>query len=219
MSLDIILYAVVAVALLVRLWFVLGRRNDDEQQRPNPFVKPAPNPAEEEIAGLNLEREKPPLLFKPLQVAPGSLAGGLEQIKALDASFDEKAFLRKAREHFQAVVESFAKGDLSTVEKILGPNVLPRFREAIEARQKAGQTMESRIVRIKDVETVTAKTEDNQAILTVRFVTEQENTLRDAQGKIIGGAAGNIEEITDLWTFARDTKSIGPDWILIQTHS
>lgn len=221
MSLDIVLYAVVAAALLARLWFVLGRRGEDEPQRPNPFVKPAPNPEDEESKKNKLAAAEgdPPRLLKAFHAPPDSLAGGLERIAALDSSFDEKIFLRDVSASFQAIVENFAKGDLKPIESKLGPGVLERFRQALEARQKAGQTMQSRILRVKDVETTAAKTEDATAMITVRFVSEQENMLKDGQGKIVGGAEGAIEEITDVWTFSRDTKSPNTDWILTQTHS
>ena len=223
MSVDTLFYAVIAVVLVVRLWSVLGRRNDDEPQRPNPFVIPAPGAKDEKKTELpataSPDVPEIPLLLRPRHAAPASLAGGLEQIKTLDPSFDEKTFLQGARTAFTMIVEDFAKGDLSRIEPFLGPNVLPHFRNAIEARRKAGETMESKIMRIRNAESAAARTEDQRAIITVRFVTEQENILRDAQGKIIGGEAGKVEEITDLWTFTRDSKSDDPNWILTETRT
>jgi len=221
MSLDIILYAIIAVVLLVRLWSVFGRRNDDEQQRPNPFVMPAPptDDAKPALPSGMPGAPEIPLLLQPFHAAPASLAGGLEQIKALDPVFDEKTFLQGARTAFTMIVEDFAKGDMNRISRLLGPNVLPHFQNAIEARRKASQTMESKINRIRDAETTAAHVEDSRAIITVRFVSEQENVLRDAGGKVIGGEAGRVEEITDFWTFARDAKSNDPNWILVETRS
>lgn len=221
MSLDIIIYAVIAVVLLARLWAVLGRRNDEDQQRPNPFITPPPPPSNEADATLVPGRirtgETSPMLLQPFKSAPTSLAGGLEQIKALDASFDEKQFLQGARQAFTMIVEDFAKADMARITRLLGPTVLGHFQNAIEARRKAGQTMESKIIRIKDAETAAAKVDGTQAAMIVRFVSEQENALRDSGGQVIGGEAGKVEEITDLWTFARDTKSLDPNWILVET--
>ena len=53
----------------------------------------------------------------------------------------------------------------------------------------------------------------------MRFVSEQENTLRDSAGHAVGGSEGRLEEITDLWTFARDPKAADPNWILVETKS
>ncbi|MFY9287868.1 MAG: Tim44/TimA family putative adaptor protein [Alphaproteobacteria bacterium] len=221
MGLDIIIYAVVAAVLIGRLWSVLGRRNDEDQQRPNPFIaRPAPKEKEDEkpIAMLP-QRSEAMNVFQPLSVAPASLLGALEQIKKLDPTFDEKQFHQGARQAFTMIIEDFAKGDLSRLTRLLGPRVLPNFQNAIEARRNANQTMESKVLRIKDIETTAARVEGTTAIITVRFVSEQENTLRDAAGQVIGGDAGVIEEVTDIWVFARDTTANDPNWMLVETHA
>jgi hypothetical protein len=78
MTIELILYAVVAVVLLARLWSIFGRRSDDEPQRPNPFVTPAPGPREDKTAPNYLEKEDAedgqPLRLTPLRAAPASLA-------------------------------------------------------------------------------------------------------------------------------------------------
>lgn len=215
MDYDTLIYAAIAVALLLRLWFVFGRRNEEDPQRPNPFIMPAPGPKSDQ-PDASTSPPKPKAL---IGAAPESLAGGLEQIKALDPTFDERAFLQSVRATFTTIVEDFAKGDMSGIASLLGPNVLPHFQNAIDARQKAGQSMESHIWRINDAETTAAKTDGTRAIITVRFVSHQENILRDASGQIVSGAPGKIEEITDIWTFTRDTAAKDPNWILTETRS
>lgn len=223
MDLDIILYAIIAVVLFARLWSVFGRRNDEDTQRPNPFAAPPTPPANAQDASFaGADPAVSPngaLLPKPLLAAPASLAGGLEQIKILDPSFDEKQFLQGARTAFTMIVEDFAKSDLSQIERLLGPEVLPHFRQAIEARRDAGQVMESKILRIREADTFAAQVDDSRAIVTVRFISEQENVLRDAEGHVIGGNPDQVEIITDIWSFARDVKSSDPNWILIETKS
>jgi predicted lipid-binding transport protein (Tim44 family) len=219
MDLDIVIYAIIAALILARLWTLFGRRNDDEPQRPNPFITPASRSQEDENVAPDPTKQRMSQLLKLFQTAPASLAGGLEQIKMLDPSFDEKQFLQGARAAFTIIVEDFAKGELGRITRLLGPDVLPHFKEAIEARRQAGQTMENKIARIRDVETTAARVEDACAFITVRFVSEQENVLRDAHGTVIGGSEGKLEEITDHWIFSRDTKSTDPNWILAETKS
>jgi predicted lipid-binding transport protein (Tim44 family) len=159
MNFEVILYAIIAIVLLARLWSVLGKRNDDEQQRPNPFVMPAPGPQEDKkavLAGDPQGTGDPPPLYRSIRAAPASLAGALEQIKALDSSFDEKVFLQGARAAFTMIVEDFAKGDMSRITRLLGPKVLPHFQNALEERRKSGETMESHVTRIRDTETAAA---------------------------------------------------------------
>ena len=221
---DIIIYGLIAVVLLARLWAVFGRRNDEDRQRPNPFVAPAPDPKDDE--GVIVRPRATPTedtaqasAFAPLLVAPMSLAGTLERLRRLDPTFDEKQFLQNVRTTFTAIVSAFAKGDLSPVEHRLGPAVLPEFQTALTARQKAGETLENKITRIREAEVTSASVDDARAVITVRIVSEQENILRDAAGNIQSGAPGKPEEITDLWAFARDAKSADPDWQLAETKS
>lgn len=220
MDMDIIIYAVVAAILLIRLWTILGRRDSDDVTRPNPFVAP-PAPSKEEdapFADAGTDSSSPPQVFRPLTLPPASLAGGLEKIHSLDPSFDEKSFLQGARLAFTMIIENFAKNNLAPIQRFLGENVLPHFQAAIAERQKSGQTLECKIDGISEAEVTAAWTEQSQAFLTVRFVSQQENVLKDAGGHIVGGELGAIQEVTDVWTFARDIKAEDPNWILIETH-
>jgi predicted lipid-binding transport protein (Tim44 family) len=223
-NIDIIIYALVAAILLVRLWAVLGRRNDEDRQRPNPFAAPAPGARADADVPFQLDRSRGDdpsslPLGQPTLAAPMSLMGALEKVRQLDPSFDEKQFLQNARETFASVVAGFAKGDLSDVIRLLGPTVLAGFQSAMAARKAAGETLETRISRIRDAETTAARIEDNRVFVTVRFTSEQENILRDASGNIVHGAPGRTEEITDLWTLAHDTKTPGSEWQLVETRS
>jgi predicted lipid-binding transport protein (Tim44 family) len=219
---DIIIFALIAVVLLARLWTVFGRRNDEDRQRPNPFATPAPGPREDDNvvrADRDRKDDGTPSGFSPLLLAPNSLAGALEQIKQIDNAFDEKAFLKDARTIFAAVVGAFAKSDLSDVKRRLGPAVLPNFEAVLAARRKAGEKLEIRIARIREAETTAARLEGNRGFITVRFVSEQEIIMRDAVGNAISGAMGRTEEVVDLWVFARDLKSSESDWQIIETKS
>jgi predicted lipid-binding transport protein (Tim44 family) len=215
---DIIIYGVIAVALLARLWSVFGRRNDEDRPRPNPFAAPAPGLSDEgdTVVRPRAGNAQAPA-FTPLLTAPLSLAGALERVSEADPGFDEKQFLQDAKGIFTAVVGAFAKGDLTSVEAKLGPAVLPHFQAAITARQKAGETLENKINRIREAEVTAADVTDNRIVVTTRFVSEQENILRDASGKILSGAAGKPEEITDVWVFARDIKT--QNWQVAETKS
>src|SRR5271170_2819722 len=127
--LDILIYALIAVVLLVRLWAVFGRRNDSDRSRPNPFAAPAPGVRDDEDVMVLAQRNRKPAVapLVPPGAAPMSLQGALDAVKQLDPSFDEKQFLQNVRTMFTKIVGAFAKGDLTDVKKFLGPAVLPRF--------------------------------------------------------------------------------------------
>lgn len=213
-DIDIVVYAVIAGVLLGRLWAVLGTRHDDEPQRPNPFTPPPPVASADPSFTTAPVASRMPVVPLP----PASLAGGLAQVKAIDNAFDEKQFLQNARDIFSATVGAYAAGNLNAIAAFLSPAVLAQFQQAVNVRQAEGQTAQSRVLRIKESETTAARAEGAQATVAVRFVSDQENILRDAHGTIIGGAEGKAEEVTDIWVFGRDTSVPSSKWVVVETR-
>lgn len=219
-DIDILVYAVIAALLLGRLWAVLGSRNEDEPERPNPFVQP-PQPPIQDKAASNSDTPPtslPPRL-PPAVLPPASLAGGLAQVSAIDQTFEEKQFLQNARDIFTAIVGAYAAGNLDTVSEFLAPALEGHFQQAANMRIANGQTAQSRIARIKDAEVLAARAEGSRGYITVKFISDQENVLRDTHGTVIGGAEGTLEEVTDIWVFSKDTQVPGARWIVVETRS
>ncbi len=209
--LDIIVYAVIAVLLLGRLWFVLGTRNDNETQRPNPFTPPAPQPVPTPDSNVIPLRPQPIL-------PPASLAGGLAQVAAIDPNFQEKQFLQKARDIFTVVVAAYAANNMASINEFLSPDLAAHFQKMADARASQGQTAQSRVAAISDAEVIAARAENDAAYVTVQFVSNQENILRDADGTIIGGAEGRLEQVTDIWVFSRNAQMTEGKWIVVETR-
>jgi predicted lipid-binding transport protein (Tim44 family) len=153
-----------------------------------------------------------------MTLPPDSLAGGLAQVTGIDKSFDEKQFLKDASTVFTAVVETYATGSLGGIADKLSPALLAHFQKAADARKAAGQSAQSRVARMKDAEVIAARTDGTQALITVKFTSDQENILRDARSTIVGGEEGKTEEVTDLWTFARDTATPDAKWVVVETR-
>jgi len=213
-DLEIVVYAVIAALLLGRLWSILGTRSDEDVQRPNPFT-----PRLETQSTAKEEKENVPQRMQPPAPPPQSLAGGLIQVKNAAPSFDEKLFLQEARDIFTSVVKAYASGNLSLVSDFLSPKLLDSFEGAVNARISAGQTAETKLLRIKEAEVTAARAEDKRAFVTVKFVSNQENLLRDSKGEIGGGEGGKAEEVFDLWTFFKDGDEPGSKWTIIETRS
>jgi predicted lipid-binding transport protein (Tim44 family) len=220
-NLDIIILAAVAAFVLGRLWLVLGRRNDDERERPNPFVSSLPPGKDEESVMVmpkrSPEAESPTLT--PEGHAATSLAGALDRIRDMDPSFDEKPFLQGAKTAFTIIVEAFAKGDLSPVVLWLSPSVRGGFEKAIAARAAAGESLEAHVERVAEAEVSGARLEGSRAYLTVDFISHQTNIVSNASGQILSGTPGQTEEIRDTWVFTRDLKAEDPNWLLDETRS
>ncbi|MDE0334882.1 MAG: Tim44/TimA family putative adaptor protein, partial [Defluviicoccus sp.] len=83
----------------------------------------------------------------------------------------------------------------------------------------AAETLETTVVGIKSAEIVEAEMSGRNAFVTVTFVSEQVNVTRDADGEAIEGDPTQVTDVTDIWTFARNTRSRDPNWKLIETRS
>ena len=90
---------------------------------------------------------------------------------------------------------------------------------AINEREEAEETLESAIVSIKGANVIEAGMEGQTAMVTVKFVSEQVNVTRDSEDRVIDGDPNQVTEITDIWTFSRDTKSDDPNWTVVETRS
>jgi len=211
-DIDILVYAVIAIVLLGRLWFVLGTRNDEDPQRPNPFIPPPQIQAVNDVPAAQVSR------MLPTTPPPGSVAGGLAQVVAIIPAFDEKQFLQEARASFSSIVEAYASGNLSAVTPLLSPALLSQFQQAANARAANGQKAQTRVAQITEAEPTAARAEGTQAFITVKFTSDQENILRDARDAIIGGILGKTETVTDVWVFAKDTQAVSGKWVVVETR-
>lgn len=216
---EIVIFAMIAVFLVYRLRSVLGRRNGEERQRPNPFTPPpAPASAEGRDSVVAMpERAAPADIYQPGDQRP--LAAWLEAIRRADPSFDEKTFVNGARSAFTMIVEAFSHGDRATLRPLLSDAVYNGFAGAITEREKTGETLETRIERIQDADVVDARLDDTRVYLTVRFVTEQINITRDKAGTVLDGDPAAPAEVIDEWTFSRDVRSRDPNWLLVETRT
>jgi predicted lipid-binding transport protein (Tim44 family) len=224
---DVVLFAMVAAFLFLRLRSVLGRRTGHEQQRPNPFVRPAADRSapDKRPDALGEIRPLPGPHVEPIrprpepEVARTPLATGLAEIKLAEPSFHEDTFLAGARVAFEMIVEAFMRGDLSTLRPLLADDVYEKFAGAIRARQAAGETLETTLSGIRIIDVVEARMDGRTALVTVKFVSDQINLLRDRAGTVIDGDPAKPVEVVDLWTFSRDTKARDPNWTLIATRT
>lgn len=214
---DIILFAMIAAFLVLRLRSVLGRRTGNERRR-DMFIRQA-DQARERVVALGQRRPAPPTPTPPptLEAQPESVAAGLAQIRAADRGFESAAFLEGARGAFGIIVDAFAAGDKDRLRPLLSDEVFGRFAVAIDERKAAGETMETRIVSVGEVDIAEAGMEGTIARVTVKLVSSQINVLRAHDGSIVDGDPEKPVEKTDFWSFTRDTRSSDPNWVLVAT--
>ncbi|MDP6344490.1 MAG: Tim44/TimA family putative adaptor protein [Alphaproteobacteria bacterium] len=225
--LDIIFLAMVAAFIFFRLRGVLGRRTGHERQhdrqRPDPYhvgesaaddnVISLPDRGGADATEAATEDEA------KLWAEDSPVGSGLTQIKIADHRFEPAEFLGGARAAYEMVVGAFAEGDREALRGLLNDEVHDNFVAAIEEREEQGQSLETTIVAINSADIVEAELQGKMASVTVKFVSEMVSVLRDEDGETLPGQPGGTREVTDIWTFARDTSARDPNWLLIETRS
>ncbi|MBV9861011.1 MAG: Tim44 domain-containing protein [Alphaproteobacteria bacterium] len=213
---DIILFAMVAAFLILRLRSVLGRRTGNERRR-DPFMRRAEATADKVVALPERNKSAVPA---PVAAEPGdAVARGLEAIRGADPGFDPGHFLAGARAAFEMIVGAFARGDKEQLRSLLNDEVYRSFAAAMDERAAAGESLETRIVQLKHLDMAQAELDGRTARVTVKLVSDQINVLRAHDGSIVDGDPEHPIEKTDFWTFARDIRSADPNWQLVATGS
>ena len=218
---DIILFAMIAAFLILRLRSVLGRRQDNGGPPSNPFSRESrQGPQDDNVVQLPDQSEPLDPDAEPEEREPATpLEAGFTQIRIADPAFDHEEFLVGARTAFEFIIQAFAEGDTETLENLLNDEVYQNFLSAIRSREAANETLENTLVRIRTADAIEAYMDGAVAFVTMKIVSEQVNVTRDAAGEVASGDPGHITEITDIWTFARDTNSRDPNWELVATRS
>ena len=216
--LDIVLFAMVAAFLVLRLRSVLGKRTGHEQPRQDPISQ---RNQEAETDGNVVELPNRNHAADPMaDLDPDDpLTAGIADIRGADDSFDPGGFADGALGAFEMIVQGFAEGDRDNLQMLLADDVYENFEAAIDEREEAEETLESTIIGIKSAEVIEAGMDGKNAMVTVKFVSEQVNVTRDSEDRIIDGDPNQVTEITDIWTFSRDTTSRDPNWKLVETRS
>lgn len=229
MPADLLIYALVAAGLVFWLRNILGTRNGSERERPNPFTsRPEDNKQAADHAGTGAPAPAGAMgiaqdglvevpLERNMSVASGA-ESGLAEIARADRTFQTATFLRGAQDAFVMIVEAFAAGDRDTLKMLLAEPVFKAFVSVINERESTGQKASVEIHAIRKAEIVAARLDRRDALVTVRFIADETNVLRDSADLVLHGNPDRVTETIDVWTFVRDTKSREPGWLLIETN-
>ena len=210
----IVILALVALFIGLRLYSVLGERTGHEQQ---PILKPADPEA---VVGPRVAQ---PATVQPT-VSDGSdmaflpTAGpGVRALLAADPTFDVARFLEGAKSAYQMVLEAYWKGDSAALRPYVDDHVFETFDGAIEQRKKDGHVLDNRLINIEQVLITEAQVERDVAIVTVRFEADLAAVPRNGEGEVVAGSMSDAVQTRDLWTFRRAINSRDPNWLLIET--
>jgi predicted lipid-binding transport protein (Tim44 family) len=210
----IVILALVALFIGLRLYSVLGERTGHEQQ---PILKPAESDAR---AAPQVTQ---PAVAQPAPADNGDMAfvptagPGVRAILAADPSFDVARFLDGAKSAYRMILEAFWKGDLDTLQGQVEPHVYEAFAGAVEQRKKDGMTLDNRLVTIDQAVISEATLERGVAVIAVRFEADIAAVTRNSEKQVVAGSLSDAVQTRDVWTFRRDTGSRDPNWLLIET--
>jgi len=188
---DIILLAMIAGFIFLRLRGILGKRTGFEGKAPSQFEKILNN------------------VQKDNKVAKKD-------------NFDEQAqqeFLKGAKIAYETIITDFSDNDnkLTTSKSLLSKKIFDQFNEALKERSKKGHYAEITFIGVNSAEIKEHKKVNDILNVTVDFVAEIITCIKDKEKKIISGDSEKIKKIYDTWVFSRDTRSISPNWQLVDT--
>ncbi len=208
---GIVLLAMVAAFLALRLYSVLGKRTGHEQT----FVAPLDSPVTGAPIAIEEASAKPSApsdtVFEP------TAAAGVRAIISADNSFDVARFLDGAKAAYRMILEAYWRGDEEALAPYVGDDVREAFAASIAERTTAGHVLENRLMNIENATISSAELAGKVATVTVRFDADISAVTRDADGTVIAGSLSDAVPTHDVWTFTRTIRAADPNWILTDT--
>lgn len=229
-----LLFLVLAVVIFIRLRSVLGRRTGNERPPYEPYSRPEAEQASDgtvvalprsRTAGAPVCNDAGPSAeelqerLERFATVDSPLGKSLTALIKVDPEFDPGQFLEGAKAAYEMIVAAFAEGDGKTLHQLLGEDVLDGFTRAISEREEKGETQQSTLVGIDKADIIEAELKSSEAYITVKFVSELITVTHDAGGEVVDGDPKKVREVTDIWTFSRDTVSQNPNWKLVATEA
>ena len=187
---DIILLAMIAGFIFLRLRGILGKKTGFEEDIDSSFAHEAP-PAKPR-ADLNAN--------------------------TFDENA-KKEFVKGAKIAYETIITNFAKGKLKDVKSLLDKNVYQQFEEAIKDRDAKNYLSETTFIGINSAEVKNHQQNKNMLEVTIEFVSEIISCVKDKDNKIVSGDPEKIKKVLDTWKFSKDSRSSNPNWLLIDTQA
>ncbi|AKM09034.1 Tim44/TimA family putative adaptor protein [Croceicoccus naphthovorans] len=222
MIVEIVILAMIAAFLGLRLYSVLGRRAEHEEETLMGHLPRAAEPRQPAQGGVESgpARTNDPAgaaMDRALADVPMGAHRALREIAASDRRFTPAAFTEGAKAAYGMILEAFWKGDKETLNELCDDDVYASFASAIDAREEAGEVVENRLIRINQAEIASADFDSPMARITVRFDADIAAMTKDKDGNMIAGSLDDAVEIHDVWTFSRKVTAMRPDWLLDET--
>jgi len=221
---SIVLLAMIAAFLGMRLYSVLGKRTGHEQEPVLPRRDDRPTSPS---ASAPVRLDDAETLSAPQAAAPGGTGlvyepaaeAGLRQLLASDRHFDAGRFMEGAEAAYRMILEAFWTGDRDTLRDLCDDDSYDGFVTAIEAREARGEKLDNRLIGIDSAKITAVEIDRREARITVRYRADISAVTRDADGKMIAGSMSDASQTDDFWTFRRQLGSSDPNWLLDEVEA
>ena len=131
----------------------------------------------------------------------------------------KKEFLKGAQIAYETIVTNFSKGKLKDIKSLLDMNVYKQFNIAIDERKSKNYSSETTFIGINSAEIKHHQQNKNMLEVTVEFVSEIISCIKDKENKIISGDPEKVKKVNDVWKFSKDSRSANLNWLLIDTQA
>ena len=213
---DIFILAMIAIFIINRLRNSLGKKTGNEtdiaqkfSQKPSKFTESNPD-KEIEKSKNQVKEAKNIILHKN-----SSINEKLNNIVRVDPSFTVENFIDGAKKAFEYILVKYSENDLKSLKDLLAPQILTSFTDQIKVRQKQKQTLGITILKIDEPEIIDVSVIKNKlCFIKLEFKSQQVQTTKDSNNKIIDGNDNLILNISELWTFSKEIKNKNPNWVL-----
>jgi len=171
--------------------------------------------------GFHIQKEELHDNFQP--TSPDAFISEVDRkmlkITELYPKFNVADFLEKAQKAFEIVFDAYASGDTRTLRDLLGPRIFRAFSMAIDDRKARHEVLEGTLVRFISVEILDSDVVNDEIFITVKFITEQSNVLKNENGQVLEGSPDFVENRTDIWVFSHQVSATDPRWYLHEIKS
>ena len=187
---DIILLAMIAGFIFLRLRGILGKKTGFEEDINSSFPHEAP----------------------PAKPAVDLNANTFDENA-------QKEFVIGAKIAYETIITNFAKGKLKDIKSLLDKSVYKQFEDAIKDRDAKKFSSETTFIGINSAEVKEHQQNKNMLEVTVEFVSEIISCVKDKDNKVVSGDPEKIKKVLDTWKFSKDSRSSNPNWLLIDTQA
>lgn len=216
--LDILIYAMIAAFIFMRLRGVLGRRTDNE--RP-PLHGRGGDGHGSQHGGEGMEDINPE--FSEERDIQRTLSPQVRKevirIGRMEPNFSLVDFLDGAKKAYTLVLEAFWAGKKDAFRPFLSDEVFEQFTGAIDDRESEGLVVENRLLETDEMNIDSAQLLDRTIKITIKFVSDIIAVTRDRDGRLVEGDLSDSIRVTDIWTFAKEAGSRDPNWLLVSTRA